>query len=588
MYTVGNEKDEGRTDDMTTRVKAGLEGQRVVFRFDAGHDQFNQFGWTARNAGAAWDGKLQACILDDIDYTHIVVGALETAGFQVKIDSTLATALADRVRDILGDDKAAMTRIRRIDNRLKKTLGWKLRWYQRDGIRWLATRMSALLGDEMGLGKSGQAIGAIPDGSPVMVICPASVKGTWTEEFEKFRGSEFKTEELEGRKSFRWPTAGEALILNYEILPELPPEDCPEGLVLIVDEAHFCKGVTRRARRVADLAKEIRDNGGRSWIMTGTPMINRPDELWYVLKAAGLHTMAYGSWRNFVRIFAGEQRRRGGFRIWNWHLDQVDHKSAIAGLRRVQLRRDRDEVLDLPGKIVTRVPVNNLSEKCLKLGDKALIALKNNHGLDLYDAIIRMGTSMPSFTEMSAAREALQRAKTPVLLEMVESYEAQEQPLVVFSAHRATVNLLGDRKGWAKIASGVKKSDREQMRRDFQAGKLKGIACTIGAAGFGITLTISNNMIFVDMPWSPKLAEQAEDRIARSGQTKKCFIKKLVADHPLDQRVMELLAIKGDLIDATVEAASVVKLKETNKSKALKTVVEKAEVDNQLTYASSL
>jgi SWI/SNF-related matrix-associated actin-dependent regulator of chromatin subfamily A-like protein 1 len=572
---------------MTERVKAGLEGQKVTFGFDAGHDQFNLFGWTARNAGAAWDGELQACVLDDIDYTHIVVGALEDAGFQVGIDAALATALADRVREILADDKAAQARIV-VSDRLAAKDGNSIRWDQKDGIRWLAARRRALLGDEMGLGKTMQAAIAVPDNSPVLVVCPATVKGSWAEEFRLWRGDSFATEQLVGRRSFRWPTAGEVLILNYELLPETPPEGCPEGLVLIADEAHYCKGITRRASRFQELAEEVRGNGGRSWVLTGTPMLNRPDELWNVLKAAGLHTMAYGSWRNFVSIYAGSQVRRGGFQVWAFDVDGIDEERAVAGLRRVQLRRDRAQVLpDLPSKIVRKIPVNDLTQRCLRLADKALARLKEE-GVDLRDAIMRMGTEMPSFPEISTAREALAQAKTPVLLEMVDSYEEQSQPLVVFSAHTATINLLGRREGWAKIVGGMKAKDRTEIVRQFQAGELRGIAATIGAAGTGITLTLSSNMVFVDQPWSPKLAQQAEDRIARFGQKNTCFIKQLVAAHPLDYRVNELLGIKSALMAKSVEAASVYRLAETNNANDLDTVVGKAEADRMLSFAQSL
>ena len=571
----------------TPRVKAGLEGQRVAFSFDDGHDQFNLFGWTARNAGAPWDGDLQACILDDIDHTHTVVGALEDAGFQVKIKATLATALTGRVRDMLADDKAAQGRIASVNARIRKS-GMKLRPDQRDGIRWLSARHRALLGDEMGLGKTVQSIVAVPEGAPVMVVCPAVAKENWSDEFKMWRGKSFTTERLVGRKSFRYPKPGEVLILNYELLPAVPPEGCPEGLVLIADEAHYCKGITRRAERFQDLSKAVRVASGRTWILTGTPMLNRPSELWYVLKAAGLHKVAYGSDRNFMRIFAGRYERRGGFRVLIWDADNVDRKAAIAGLRRVQLRRNRKQVLpNLPDKIIQKVPVNDLSSQCLRMADKALARLKEG-GIDLRDAIMRAGDKMPGFPEISSAREALAQAKTPVLLEMVKDYERQDQKLVVFSAHTATINLLGRRKDWAKIVGGMKHTDRAEIVKDFQKGKLKGIACTIGAAGTAITLTEASNMLFVDLPWSPKLAQQAEDRIARFGQKNTCFIKQLVAVHPLDYRVNELLGIKAEIIDATVEAASVNRLKETNNSKPLTTVVEKAEADSHLTLASSL
>jgi hypothetical protein len=93
---------------------------------------------------------------------------------------------------------------------------------------------------------------------------------------------------------------------------------------------------------------------------------------------------------------------------------------------------------------------------------------------------------LPAFEKMSAVREALSRAKIPALLELVESYEEAEEPLVVFSDHLAPVEEVGNRDGWAAITGDTPPAQRAGIVQAFQAGDLKGLALTIAAGGLGL------------------------------------------------------------------------------------------------------
>ncbi len=91
--------------------------------------------------------------------------------------------------------------------------------------------------------------------------------------------------------------------------------------------------------------------------------------------------------------------------------------------------------------------------------------------------------------------------------------------------------------------------------KDFQAGKYLGLGGTIEAAGEGITLTYAAHGLFVDEEWTPALNDQAIARMLRHGQKKPVTIDVLVANHPLDQRIAEILAGKTAIIEGSVDAA---------------------------------
>jgi len=112
---------------------------------------------------------------------------------------------------------------------------------------------------------------------------------------------------------------------------------------------------------------------------------------------------------------------------------------------------------------------------------------------------------------------------------------------------------LGKRPGWGCIAGDVAANERRSLEHDFEAGRLKGLAATIGAGGVALTLVRASHALFVDLDWRPALNVQAEDRLVRVGQTaNSVLIKRLLLDHPLDRHVMEVLAKKMRVIAAAV------------------------------------
>lgn len=430
--------------------------------------------------------------------------------------------------------------------------------YQRTGAQWLRGRPRGLLADSMGLGKTVQALAAFPvPPTPAIVVCPAAVKGVWEQEVRVWR-PDLTPHVLSGTGSFRWPAPGELIVVNYDILPERV-EPAPPGCILIADEAHYLKsGRAQRTKRFRALRRAVSRAEGRVWLLTGTPMPNSPPELWHVLYSAGLAEEAFGSYRRFQWLFNARRNRWGG-------TDYGEPRREVPELlRRVMLRRERRDVLpELPEKTyrehkvsIDRADVWELLEQAYEELEQVLAA----QGIDLTEAL-EMAASVNleralSIDLIAKARAALAAVKVPALLDLVEVFEEAREPLVVFSAHRAPVEALAARKGWAAITGSVPAAERTEAVRAFQAGELSGIAGTIQAAGVGLTLTHAHQAVFVDLSWTPADNQQAEDRVCRIGQTRGVVITRLVADHVLDQRVTRLLARKQQLIAGAVEAAA--------------------------------
>ena len=431
--------------------------------------------------------------------------------------------------------------------------------FQVPGVSFLALREKALLGDDMGLGKTIQALVALDPKMGAFVVCPSAVKYNWADEIKKWR-SDLTVEVLSGRDSFRWPEAGEVVISNFEILPKwlIPvklgelangkpmmgaaiPEAhqgvSPKSVVLIVDEAHRVKNYrTQVHKKVKELARLC----GKVWFLTGTPLMNRPTDLYGLLQAGHMDREVFGGWRGFVRCFNGSRTGWNGAYEWGDPTPEARER-----LRRVMLRRKKEDVLaDLPSTVYHNIVVNNLSAS-LK---KELDALNDEYAYLLDEGYL------PPFEAMSKVRAALAKTRIPAMVEMVEDFEESEVPLVVFSAYKAPIEELGKREGWEIITGEVPAADRMETIRRFQNGELKGIGLTIAAGGIGITLTHASNVLFVDLDWTPALNAQAVDRVRRIGQTAGSIqISRMMSNHALDRRVHQLLAEKMDMIHKAVE-----------------------------------
>ena len=488
-----------------------------------------------------------------LDKVPAILRRLREGGFVAEVDDGLLAALRDheeRGRDLL---RAADDRLERVESALRAR-GLELYGYQRDGVRWLSRRTGALVADEMGLGKSGQTLVALPDDARSVVVAPASVKGVWKREVAMWR-PDLRVTVFSGRGSFRWPEPGEVVVLNYEILPaaaELAAAGpAPVGTTAIADEGHLLKNhKAQRSLRWNLMAGACRAASGRSWVLTATPLLGKPPELWGVLSAAGCAHEVFGTFKNFMALYhARKDLKWGGIR-WGSPDNDVPVRLARASIRRLrkdvaqQIPEKRWEELEVDVKAGVLRSCDTLCKRLAKAG------------IDLDRVEAAVARDQLKFDEFSEIRAALAVAKIPAMLEFIQHHEEQEEPLVVFSAHRAPIDQLADREGWAVITGDTPQDERDEIVAAFQRGELCGIGATIQAGGVGITLTRSARVLFVDRHWTPALNSQAEDRCCRLGQRRGVIVTTLVAPHKLDRHLAKVLTVKTALAAASLALPS--------------------------------
>jgi hypothetical protein len=570
-------------------IELSLFGRaQVVVRVNRylGHERFDLYKDVLAQVCASYDVRTQVTLVHREKAEHLAA-MLRDKGLTVREDDAVRAMLDALSRRRVSDAANAVARVDTLEERLGKR-GLKLYPFQHTGVEWLAPRDRALLCDEMGLGKTIQALVALPSadkklgkaGPPVLVVCKGMGKAVWERELGIWR-PDLRPIVLEGRDSFIWPKAGELVITNYDILPPVedlsaaPPPEC----VVIADEAQAVKNAkAKRTIRFRAIGEMTRNAGGRTWVLTGTPLMNRLSELWAMLQAAGLGSEAFGTRKRFKEmcgcteelhpckacghiskhadkkgclkcIKAGKECHEPApsHTVWGQPSPEVS-----AAFQRVALRRRRRDVLpDLPGKHWQDHPVK-LAKEAHRQVDAELAPGWEDA---IEDALATQGGV--DFKTMSSARRALAEAKVGAALEMAEDFADQDEPLVAFSCHTAPLEALGALDKWAVLDGRTSEKERTGAVNAFQAGELNGIAANITVASTSITLTRACHCLFVDQAWSPSDNEQAEDRLARIGQKRGVLVHRLVADHALDRRVCELLDVKRQLIAAALEGKPV-------------------------------
>ena len=430
--------------------------------------------------------------------------------------------------------------------------------FQVDGVNWLSAGSQRILADDMGLGKTVQTLMALPNNCAALIVVPAAVKYNWKDEAFKWR-PDLNVSVINGSKSFRFPQNNEIVIVNYDILPEYlehvkisptskswetkvnwPSEQMKnyaKNIILVIYEAQRVKNYkTKRSKRIKGLCMSV----GKVWALTGTPLENRPQDLYGLLESLQMQRKVFGGWNRFVELMNGYRDNWGGY-IWGSPKPIVPEL-----LRRVMLRRKREDVLpDLPSKMYSYIKCELPSE------------LKNQMD-DLWEAYSSSfkEKELPPFEKFSAIRQQLAASRIDTVIDLVEDHEEDNIPLVVFSAHVEPLNKLASRDGWEKITGATPAEKRQEIVKRFQAGELKGVAVSIKAGGVGITLTRAWKAIFIDLDWVPGANQQAEDRICRIGQnSQKVEIVRLYSNHTLDSHVMELISWKMSVIEKAIDGS---------------------------------
>jgi len=453
--------------------------------------------------------------------------------------------------------------------------------HQDEAAEFLIRVMRAILVDQMGLGKTRSAIVATQrTGGDTLVLCPASLKTNWAREIIMV-DSEATISIMSGTKIEQYSVGrGQFyLIANYDVIHKPQNElfiRTYEFDTAILDEAHYIKSSkSKRSQAAIDLvAGKIK----RVYLLTGTPILNRPEELFMLLKAIS-HPLGQ-NWHTFVMRYCGAFWQEAGQKFnrqtGRWEKRRFLNVSGATNLQElheklkpVYLRRTKEILRDaLSAKIITNIPVE-LSKEARKeyasAWDKYMDYLDNNPIIfsDLTDAErqekIDNIVMTKHLVELQKLKQVVSQAKIGKVCEDVQEFVENGEKVIIFTQYTDTLQKIRTALTSAGIGTVSLSGEDNQLQRQLAIDgfqKDDGIKVFVGnikAAGVGITLTAASTVVFADMEYTPALHEQAEDRAHRIGQNKQVNIYYYIAQKTIEEDIVELLERKSQTIKKILE-----------------------------------
>jgi len=432
--------------------------------------------------------------------------------------------------------------------------------YQKEGVEQIINNYGSrcLLGDDMGLGKTFQALGFISyhintnaDSIRVLVVCPSYLRYHWQHSVKEWldldsqiakKGKDVLTEKI--------------CIVSYSMLKALAIKPCVFNVV-VCDESHYAK--SRKALRTKALTPLVK-SAQAALLITGTPALNRPIELFSQLLM--LRPAYIKNYTTFAARYCNGKQTAFGYDDRG-----SSNEKELAWLLRkgfMVRRLKRDVLSQLPAKIRNSIWLE------IKKSELGSIEKEFKKWKKLNERIYKMPSGSEEQREMIFERKTVisglylltAEAKIKAVVDWVVDALQKERSFIFFAYHMNVLNAVEEavknlNLGYIRIDGSTPSHKRTSAVECFQTDTNIRIAIlSIGAAGAGITLTRVNECVFGELVFVPGILTQAEDRIHRIGQEKKCEINYLLGTDTLDNYIFPNICKKLLLLDTVTDSRS--------------------------------
>jgi len=358
---------------------------------------------------------------------------------------------------------------------------------------------------------------------------------------------------------------GDIVIVNYEILAdqwskkkktvskrgwlkalrELKPK------AIVIDEIHnIMHSSAKQTIAVKMLAKRCQSIVE----LGGTLILNRPMEAYNAIKLIDPTIVPATRFEYGMKYCNG---RHNGF---GWVFSGASNIEELhQRLNKIMIRRMKQDVLkDLPPKFRTVVPLEiSNREEYDSAEDDFIEWVRTNRG----PKAAKRASNAEALTRVEVLKQISARGKLKLAIQWIEDFLDRGQKLVVFTTHTMILekvySYFSDQA--VKLAGGMSPDaiqlavDRFQNRAKVRL--LVGMLDVRGRpAGVGHTLTAASSTAFLELPWSPGVCDQAEDRVYRIGQTAdNVNAYYLIGHNTIENKVIDMIDKKRQVIDAVLD-----------------------------------
>jgi SNF2 family DNA or RNA helicase len=446
----------------------------------------------------------------------------------------------------------------------KKLLRASLYDYQREGALFAARAGRCLIGNEMGLGKTVQAIAAAEimarlfGVERVLAICPTSLKHQWEREIGKFvdrsvtviNGLRPVREQAFAVDSFFKITNYDTVHRDLDLIQAWAPD------LVILDEAQRIKNWnTRAAQSVKKIASPY------AVVLTGTPLENRLEELLSIVQFVDRYRLG----PTFRLLDNHQVRDEAGKVVGYRDLDRIGKTLAP-----VLIRRQKDQVLEqLPERLDKHffVPMTS-QQRQLHADNREIVVrivqkwrgyryLSEADQRRLMIALQNMRMSCDSTYLLDHQTDfGVKADELAILLE--EIYERPDTKVVVFSQwlrmHELLVRRFEERRwDYVLFHGGVPSAQRKPLIDRFRDDPKCRAFLATDAGGVGLNLQHASVVVNMDLPWNPAVLEQRIGRVHRLGQQRPVQVVNFVAQGTIEEGMLGLLKFKQSLFAGVLD-----------------------------------
>jgi SWI/SNF-related matrix-associated actin-dependent regulator of chromatin subfamily A-like protein 1 len=403
--------------------------------------------------------------------------------------------------------------------------------HQQEAKLFLLSRRRAILADQPRVGKTLPTAAAALENLPALIVCPAIAKTVWEAAFSKL-APKTSVHVVNGKKGAAEINSADITIINYDVL-QYGVTQVDRYNTLVLDECHRIKNPKAARTKAAMLAmKKV----SHVYAFSGTPIPNRPIELWPILHGLGIYR---GGWYDFAARYA---------KMWAapWGLDTsgASNLPELKELMKPHVMRRKKEAI-----------FKDYKEPQVSLITFDLPSDKREQGFDA-DALVANPNALLAFEGLAEVMREAGMRKVSAASEFIDDLLQAGEPVVVFAHHKDVVTELQDKLKDHKPVIVV--GDTTRLKRDmaiesFQAGKTKLIIGNIAAMSEGVDLSAADTIVFVECTWSTSALEQASSRVEninKSGIPPVIYILTIKAslDHTVLAKVLKKLNVVSQII----------------------------------------
>lgn len=412
-----------------------------------------------------------------------------------------------------------------------------LRPYQWRGVAHLSDSSAALLADEMGLGKTVQVAVAIRllvsvnPASRVLIVCPSSLRLNWQRELQKW-APELVVRPVDGTPKERtvlYKLPVHVLIASYEQIRTDALQMNPANRfdLVVLDEAQRIKNASAATAHACRLIPRH-----RSWLLSGTPVENRPDDLVSLFAFLKPGLIQRGSSRSHIH-------------------DRIQPHF---------LRRTKADVLpDLPPIIEQEVMLDLAGAQKIAYEEVwfSRHAIAASQGGEAGGSLLALITQLKQLCNVEPLSG--ESVKLNALRVIIENLSGSEAKLILFSQYVETLKWLEheiEEIPTQLFHGGLSPDERDLIVQRFQETPGPQILLmSIRAGGVGLNLQAATAVVLFDRWWNPAVEDQAVQRAHRFGRQMPLHVFKFLVRGTIEERIDELLKEKSDLFTEYVEEA---------------------------------